>query len=297
VRARIVLTAAIAALAAAPNALAAFPGKNGLIAYTQIKHFSPDIWVVGPKGGKGRDITRTRRVREVSPSFSPNGRTIAFYWTNQSGIKQGIGTVGSNGKGLRHLTTGNGTSDFYGAPSWSADGKSILYTRGHNDANGEPVFEIWSIPAGGGAQRRLIGDGQPRLSVTSPIGPQLAYLTVDPLGQGEDVLQTSDYNGANAVRVGGQAPVSDWSPDGKRFVYIAHLAVTTRAADGSGSPLQIAKGPRRDEDPSYSPDGRFVIWSNEATHDLWIANAGGGGAHVFTHQPGFAKEPSWGSRH
>jgi len=299
VRARSVLTAVIGgALAAAPGAPAAFPGKNGLIAFVQIKHFSPDIWVVGPKGGKGKDLTRTRRFAEFSPSFSPDGRTIAFLWTNRTGIQQGIGIVGANGKGLRHLTTGNGTSDFYEHPSWSADGKSILYTRGHNDSNGEPVWEIWSIPAHGGAQQRLLSDGGPRLSVTSPIGSQLAYLVIDPLGQGEDVLETSDFSGANPVRVGGQAPVSDWSPDGKRFVYIAHLAVTTRAADGSGNPTLVARGPRRDEDPSYSPDGRFVIWSNEATHDLWIANAGGGGAHIFTHQPGFAKEPTWGpARH
>lgn len=293
-RARIVLTAAIAALAVAPGAHAAFPGKNGLIAYSQIKKGSEDIWVVGPKGGKGRDITPTRAFRETAPSFAPNGRTIAFYWTNRSGSQQGIGIVGSNGRGLRRLTSGNGMSDFYGFPSWSFDGTRLIYTRGHNDASGEPVFEISSMPANGGAQQRLIGDGQPRLSITSPLGPQLAYLIVDPLGQGEDVLQTSDFNGANVVRVGGQAPVDDWSPDGHRFVYIAHLAVFTRAADGSGTPTQIGKGPRRDRDPAYSPDGRFVIWSNNGTHDLWIANASGGHAHVFTHQPGFAKDPSWG---
>lgn len=293
-RARIVLTVLIAALAVVSAAHAAFPGGNGLIAFQQIAHFSPDIWVVGPKGGTGKDVTRTRGFAELSPSFAPGGRTIAFLWTNRSGTRIGIGIVNSNGKGLRHLTSGNGASDFYTAPSWSSDGKSILYTRGHNDASGEPVFEIWSIPAGGGTQQRLITAGSPRLSITSPIGPQLAYLIIDPLGQGEDVLQTSDFNGSNVVRVGGQAPVSDWSPDGKRFVYIAHLAVTTRAADGSGTPTQIGKGPRRDRDPAYSPDGRYVIWSNAGTHDLWIANAGGGGAHVFTHQPGFAKAPSWG---
>jgi len=299
VRALLVLTAVIAAaLAAATPASGAFPGKNGLIAFVQVKHFSPDIWVVGPKGGKGKDLTRTRRFTELSPSFSPDGRMIAFLWFSRSGIQQGIGIVGANGKGLRHLTTGNATSDFYEHPSWSADGKRILYTRGHNDSSGEPVWEIWSIPAHGGAQQRLLSDGSPRLSVTSPIGSQLAYLVVDPLGQGEDVLETSDFSGANVVKVGGQAPVSDWSPDGKRFVYIAHLAVTSRAADGGGAPTLVARGPMRDEDPSYSPDGRFVIWSNEATHDLWIANAGGGGAHIFTHQPGFAKEPSWGpARH
>jgi Tol biopolymer transport system component len=279
---------------APPLAEAAFPGKNGLIAYVQIKHSSQDIWVVGPRGGKGKDITRTRKFAEQAPSFARDGRTIAFNWSNRAYTKQGVGIVGSNGKGLRHLTVGSPTSDFYGTPSWSSDGKSLVYTRGHFDASGEPLFEIWSIPAHGGTQQRLLSADEPRLSVTSPIGQRLAYLIVDPLGQGEDVFETSDFGGGNVVRVGGTVPASDWSPDGQRFVYGAHLAVETRAADGSGTPTQIADAPRRDSDPAYSPDGRFVIWSNEGTHDLWIAKASGGGAHVFTHQPGFAKNPSWG---
>ncbi|HEY7633414.1 MAG TPA: hypothetical protein VH817_22120 [Thermoleophilaceae bacterium] len=295
-RARIVLTVLAATLVAPPLAEAAFPGKNGLIAYVQSKHFSQDLWVVGPKGGKGKDITRTRKFAETAPSFGRDGRTIAFNWSNRAYTKQGLGIVGSNGKGLRHLTAGSPTSDFYGPPSWSSDGKSLVYTRGHFDASGEPSFEIWSIPARGGTQQRLLAADQPRLSITSPIGPRLAYLIVDPLGAGEDVLETSDPGGSNVVRVGGPVPMSDWSPDGQRFVFMSHLAVATRAADGSGTETRIADGPLRDSDPSYSPDGRFVIWSNEATHDLWIAKANGGGAHVFTHQPGYAKDPSWGRR-
>src|ERR1700755_1131715 len=94
-------------MVAAPAAEAAFPGRDGLIAFAQVKNFSSDIWVVGPKGRKGPDITRTRTFHESAPSFAPNGRTIAFYWTNRGGTTQGIGVVGSNGRGLRHLASGN----------------------------------------------------------------------------------------------------------------------------------------------------------------------------------------------
>lgn len=94
--------------------------------------------------------------------------------------------------------------------------------------------------------------------------------------------------------LGPGVPISDWSPDGKRFVFQGPgLAIWTMPVSG-GAPTKIADAPARDEDPAFSPDGRFVIWSNEATHDLWIANANGGAARNLTQQPGFEKDPSWG---
>ena len=287
--------AVIAALATAPNALAAFPGKNGTIAFIRGKHGPPDIWVMGPTGGRERDITRTPRVLESNPVFSPNGRTIAFLWSNRSGLRNGIGIINSNGKGMRHLTNTANSQEFYERPGFTPDGKSVVFTCGHNDSNGEPVFAICSMPVRGGPQKQLFdGPGLPRNAVTSPVGPQVVFLTIDPSGQGEDILEMSNLDGSNAVPIGGVTPMSDWSPDGKRLVYEDHFAVTVRAADGSGSPTQIADRPRRDDDPSFSPDGRLVIWENEATHDLWIANSTGGGLRNLTHQPGFEKQPSWG---
>lgn len=294
-RARVVLTVVIAALAAAPTALAAFPGKNGTIAFIKSKHGNPDIWVMGPKGGKETDISRSPKAFESAPVFSPNGRTIAFLWSNRSGSRNGIGIVNSNGKGLRHLTNIANSQEFYERPGFTPDGQTIVFTCGHNDASGEPVFAICSMPASGGAQKQLFGGaGLPRNAITSPVGPQVVFLVIDPNGQGEDILDVSALDGSNAVPIGGVTPMSDWSPDGRSFVYEDHLAVTTRAADGSGTPTHIADRPMRDDDPSFSPDGRLVIWENEATHDLWIANSTGGGLKNMTHQPGFEKQPTWG---
>jgi Tol biopolymer transport system component len=189
------------------------------------------------------------------------------------------------------LTSGINPNDFYGFPHWTADGQRIVYLRSHNDANGEPVNATWSIPANGGPQQQITPD-QTHDAITSPIGRQLAYLEFNPLGN--DFLELTDPNGANPVVVGSQPKVTDFSPDGQRFVYSYKSQIFAKPVDGTGSPMLIADKGENDLDPVFSPDGRFVVWSNLGTHDLWIANANGGGARNLTHQPGFEKTPSWG---
>jgi Tol biopolymer transport system component len=299
VRARIVLTAAItAALAAAAPALGAFPGKNGLIAFQKIKTPSSEIYVMGPKGGKERDITNTPRVVETTPAFSPNGRTIAFLWVSfgTSGHQNGgIGVVNSNGTGLKHLTSGNVDTDPYFGPTWSADGRSILYEREKPVVGSLAPVTIWSISPKGGAQRQVT-NGSDLFVLASPLGKELAFVHADPNGDpnAPRQLEVTNLSGGNPTVVGAGVAISDWSPDGKRFVYGGpQNAIWTRPVDG-GTPTKLVDEPARDEDPAFSPDGRFVIWTNEATHDIWIAKSDGSGARNLTHQPGFEKDPTWG---
>lgn len=299
-RARVVLTAAIAtALAAAQPALAAFPGKNGLIAFQKIKAPSSEIYVMGPNGGRERDVTKTPRVGEGAPSFSPNGRTIAFLWAafgtigHQNG---GIGIVNSDGTGLRHLTSANVNSDPYFPPTWSADGKRIIYEREHPVVGSLAPVQIWWISAKGGAQHQITS-GNDLEVLGSPIGSELAFVHSDPNGDpnAPAQLEVTNAAGTNPRVIGEPVRISDWSPDGRRFAFEGPgLAIWTLQLNG-GARTKIADAPKRDEDPAFSPDGRFVIWTNEGTHDIWIAKSdGSGGARNLSHQPGFEKDPTWG---
>lgn len=297
-RARSVLTVLVATLAAAPAADAAFPGKNGLIAFQKIKSPSSEIYVMGPKGGKERDITRTRRVSETAPAFSPNGRTIAFLWVSfgtaghQNG---GIGVINSNGTRLKHLTSGNVDNDPYFQPTWSADGKSILYERERPVVGSLAPVQIWSISPKGGAQHQVT-DGSDLFVLASPLGKELAFVHADPNGDpnAPPQLEVTNLSGGNPTVLGAGIPISDWSPDGKRFVYSGPGNAIWTLPVGGGAPTKLADEPAQDQDPAFSPDGRFVIWTNEATHDIWIAKSDGSGARNLTHQPGFEKDPTWG---
>ncbi len=297
-RARSVLTVALLALAAAPAAHAAFPGKNGLIAFQKIKSPSSEIYVMGPKGGKEWDITRTRRVSETAPAFSPNGRAIAFLWVgfgttgHQNG---GIGVINSDGSGLKHLTSGNIDTDPVFGPTWSADGKSILYEREKPVVGSLAPVTIWSISPRGGAQHQVTA-GSDLFVLASPLGKQLAFVHADPNGDpnAPRQLEVTNLSGADPTVLGAGLQISDWSPDGKRFVYSGPGNAIWTLPLGGGAPTKLADEPAQDQDPAFSPDGHFVIWTNEATHDIWIAKSDGSGARNLTHQPGFEKDPTWG---
>jgi Tol biopolymer transport system component len=290
----------LAALAAAPAANAAFPGKNGLIAFQKVKKTSSEIYVMGPKGGKERDVTNTPRVVETAPAFSPNGRTIAFVWAafGTSGHQNGgIGVVNSNGKGLKHLTISNIDTDPVFGPTWSADGKSILYEREQPVVGSLAPVTIWSISPTGGAPHQVTA-GSDLFVLASPLGKQLAFVHAEPNGDpnADRQLEVTNLSGGNPTVLGAGVPISDWSPDGKRLVYSGPgNAIWTLPVSG-GAPTKIADEPTQDQDPAFSPDGRFVIWTNEATHDIWIAKSDGSGARNLTHQPGFEKDPTWGRR-
>jgi Tol biopolymer transport system component len=293
VRARIVLTATAVLALLAPAAHAAFPGKNGLIAFEKAKRGLNDIWVMSPNGGKPRDVTATRRAAENFASFAPNGRTLAFIWFSAaipSQQKNGIGIVNSDGTGYRRLTSAPTDTVSYFNPRFTADGKTIVFWKSRPSTNGLDST-IWAIPAKGGAERQLTS-GPDCCELPSPDGRHLAYVHTDE-NQPEAALMIADPNGANPVQVSTHYP-SDWAPDGSRFILEGPgNDVFTFNADGSNFARLVGQ-PTHDETPVFSPDGHFVVWTNEATHDLWIARSDGSGARNLSHTPGFEKDPSWG---
>jgi Tol biopolymer transport system component len=283
-------TALAATLALAPAALAAFPGKNGLIAFDKSKGAVPDIWVLDPKTGKQKDLTKTKQVYETQAAFSPDGTTIAFAWIDYRSNTNGIGVIQSNGKGMKHVATAD-EDHFMFQPSFTSDGKTILFTKRFDPNSG---YSIFGVSPKGGPQRQITFGGNPEgeedlFPVGSPDG-RFAFLHAS-LGA-PAFNQVAGLGGGGAVPAG-QHAIADWSPDGKRFVYESDHGIYSSAADGSGE-VKLADLPKKDLDPSFSPDGKWVVWTNESSHDLWIVPAAGGTSKNLTHQAGYEHGPSWG---
>jgi TolB protein len=98
---------------------------------------------VAPFGG-GAARPLTERPSSV-PRWSPDGRLIAF--SPGRGFNGGIFVIAPDGSGERRLT------DVGGWPVWWPDGKQIAYLA----VGGEGAQQIWSVPATGGAPRRIGG--------------------------------------------------------------------------------------------------------------------------------------------
>ena len=84
-----------------------------------------DIWTLPAKNGPPRNLTQTNGVAERYPSWSPDGRWIA-YFSDQSGEYE-LYVTQSDGRGETKQLTKNGKKYRY-SPNWSPDSKWLTFT-------------------------------------------------------------------------------------------------------------------------------------------------------------------------
>lgn len=85
-----------------------------------------EIFTVPAEKGDIRNLTHTPAVAERDPSWSPDGKSIAFF-SDESG-EYALHIVDQSGSGsVKKIGLGNPPSFFYG-PLWSPDSKKIAYT-------------------------------------------------------------------------------------------------------------------------------------------------------------------------
>jgi TolB protein len=107
---------------------------------------------VRPDGTHAGSVGGGKR-REFNQTYSPDGRQIAFD-AHENGVTWETGThwdvwvMTAEGDSRRNLTAGNGMNDW--APSWSPDGKTILFLSGTNN-----TYDIFLMNADGTNRRRL----------------------------------------------------------------------------------------------------------------------------------------------
>src|SRR5204863_862956 len=85
-----------------------------------------EIFTVPAEKGDARDLTNTPGVAERDPSWSPDGKWVA-YFSDESG-EYALHLRNQTGMGeVKKLNLGNPPSFFY-SPTWSPDSKKIAYT-------------------------------------------------------------------------------------------------------------------------------------------------------------------------
>jgi Tol biopolymer transport system component len=259
VGARVAVAAAMATTLLFPDGVdAAFPGRDGLIAFTRAEGSKPgQIYLVRPDGHGLRQLTHRRRGAGAA-AWSPDGRLIAAirgHWVGNEQLhyRDSVVVMRANGRRMRTVYAGNQLST--SSPAWSPDGRSIAFV--HTDigaAGADP--NIYVVPAEGGAARLITDVGSQTDPDWSPDGRLIAYSWGRELG----------FDGVRVVRPDGTGdgllvddpPVSEgwpaWAPSGRRLAFSRLGRIWTVAADGTRlRRLTDARAGVSDWDPSWQP--------------------------------------------
>jgi Tol biopolymer transport system component len=169
---------------------------------------------------------------QAHAEWSPDGSTIVFTAATTQAL---IMTIAPDGSNLRVLGGGPGANV---DPSFSPDGKSIVYVGCPSWTCTPATSEVFIMPADGNGPRvqltsDTIRDQDPRLS---PDGTRVAFLS-----------QTAPPSA--------DAPHGEW-----------HLRLVGR--DGSGV-RQITTGPALESAPWWSPDGTR-LFTHRTVLDGWV---------------------------
>ena len=112
-------------------------------------HFADEIYVMDTDGGNLQNLTNNP-ADDDGPSWSPDGKQIAFASDREADLGWDIFVMNADGQNPRNLTKGHGWGDF--DPSWSPDGKRIAFSS--FGKNGRKM-DIYVMDADGQNPRQL----------------------------------------------------------------------------------------------------------------------------------------------
>jgi Tol biopolymer transport system component len=274
--ARVLVLAAVAALALPSAGQTTTSGANGRIAFTSTRNGSSsyELYSVRPDGTGLARLTWSAAI-EQEPVWSPDGSRLAFGSFAEG--RQSIHVMNSDGSGEYRASPPSDSADD-AEPSWSPDGSRIAFasTRGGG-------WGIWVMNADGSGLRPL-ASGWGTDPAWSPDGTRIAYVNdrvievVNADGSGLRQL-TSPVNGFSDER-------PSWSPDGSQLAFARRPTFESTAqlyvisSDGSNE-RQLTSDGYANRGPSWSPDGTQIVFSRRATESsrtqLYLIAADGSG--------------------
>jgi len=174
---------------------------DGLISFSSSKDGSSEIYTVNKYGKNLKKLTRAFGI-DVSPVFSPDGKTIAFV-SDRGGTPQ-IYVMTSQGKNMRRVTY---EGSYNTSPAWSPDGEGIAYT---GRSNGK--FQIFVVQSDGTDLRQLTFSGNNESPSFSPDG---TFLVFDSDRDGKRGIYVMRSNGEAQKKITSnrvKAMTPEWSP-------------------------------------------------------------------------------------
>jgi eukaryotic-like serine/threonine-protein kinase len=143
----------------------AFSPDDSKVAFVSGRGDTSEIWICNRDASSCSQLTWTGSANTGDPSWSPDGRSIAYYSTLAGHAR--IFTISAQGGDAHAITPADVDSTH---PSWSHDGKWIYFNARQGDQ-----FQIWKISPQGGHPVQLTQQGG-YAPAESPDGRWLYYV-------------------------------------------------------------------------------------------------------------------------
>ena len=277
------------------------------IAFVSQRDGNPEIYIMDADGGNQRRLTN-HRDRDWSPSWSPDGKQIAFVSDRDGHVHvlhgwstSEIYVMDADGSSQQNLTN-NPHNDR--SPSWSPDGRRIVF-QSDRDNDRDHNIEIYVMDADGSNPQRLTNNPtEDEYPAWSPDGRRIVF-SARREGHVENKfgityeIYVMNADGGNEQRLtenrnNDWSP--SWSPDGKRIAFesdrkgdVVKFDIYVMDADG-GNPQRLTENRVYDWSPSWSPGGKRIVFASDRKGDLenfdiYMIDADGSNQQNLTNHP------------
>jgi TolB protein len=271
------------------------PLFNTHIYFTSKRGGNSEIWAMDADGGNQRQITKFGNISKF-PSVSPDGSKVAFtsWFKGQPAIF--IFSVDP----VRDLRFYNQSASVNGSPSFTPDGKQIVYA---SSAGTERCCRIFLANLDGTGYRPISSSSA--IEVEPKVNPKTGNDIVFVSGRaGPQQIYRMNMDGADVERLtpgNGEASNPSWHPNGQFIAFawtqgyatgafnIFTMNTVTRAYD------QLTHGEGRNENPSWSPDGTHIVFAStrNGRSQIYSMTADGKNVRQLTNA-GENSTPVWG---
>ena len=260
------------------------------IAYVSELGTARELFVMDYDGYDPRQLTADGFLN-LMPRWSPDRRFLVFT-TYRNRNTQDIDMI-ELATGKRWTLVAQGGLNI--TPVLSPDGNSLAYSSSH-----EGNAELYRLDTKTKAVQRLTTHAAGDLSPSwSPSGRELVF-TSDRSGGPQIFLMSAD--GSNVSRLtfeGDYNAAPAWSPRGNWIAYVCRTPkkeykLCVIPPDGQKR-LQLTTGLGVDDSPSWSPDGRHLVFSStvEGKSQIYMIDADGKDLERITFTGTHNSAPSW----